>query len=89
MKEVRIYTARYCPYCASAKSLLKRKGVSFTEIDIGGNWELRDEMIERANGRVTVPQVFIGDLHVGGHEELQTLDREGKLDQLLSNDTAG
>jgi glutaredoxin 3 len=89
MKEVRIYTARYCPYCASAKSLLKRKGVSFTEIDIGGNWERRDEMIERANGRVTVPQVFIGDLHVGGHEELQTLDREGKLDQLLRNDTAG
>ena len=66
MKEVRIYTARYCPYCASAKSLLKRKGVSFTEIDIGGNWERRDEMIERANGRVTVPQVFIGGLHVGG-----------------------
>ena len=63
MKEVRIYTARYCPYCASAKSLLKRKGVSFTEIDIGGNWERRDEMIERANGRVTVPQVFIGGLH--------------------------
>src|SRR4029078_10311099 len=89
MKEVRIYTARYCPYCASAKSLLKRKGVSFTEIDIGGNWERRDEMIERANGRVTVPQVFIGDLHVGGHEELQTIDREGKLDQLLRNDTAG
>jgi len=89
MKEVCIYTARYCPYCTSAKSLLKRKGVSFTEIDIGGNWERRDEMIERANGRVTVPQVFIGDLHVGGHEELQTLDREGKLDQLLRNDTAG
>lgn len=89
MKEVRIYTARYCPYCASAKSLLKRKGVPFTEVDIGGNWERRDEMIERADGRVTVPQVFIGDFHVGGHEELQTLDREGKLDQMLRNDTAG
>jgi glutaredoxin 3 len=83
MKEVRIYTARYCPSCASAKSLLKRKGVSFTEIDIGGNWERRDEMIERANGRVTVPQVFIGDLHVGGSDELRALEREGKLDQLL------
>jgi glutaredoxin 3 len=83
MKEVRIYTARYCPYCASAKSLLKRKGVSFTEIDIGGNWERRDEMIERANGRVTVPQVFIGGLHVGGSGELRALEREGKLDQLL------
>jgi len=83
MKEVRIYTARYCPYCASAKSLLKRKGVSFTEIDIGGNCERRDEMIERANGRVTVPQVFIGGLHVGGSDELRALEREGKLDQLL------
>jgi len=83
MKEVRIYTARYCPYCASAKSLLNRKGVSFTEIDIGGNWERRDEMIERANGRVTVPQVFIGGLHVGGSDELRALEREGKLDQLL------
>jgi len=83
MKEVRIYTARYCPYCASAKSLLLRKGVSSTEIDIGGNWERRDEMIERANGRVTVPQVFIGDLHVGGSDELRALEREGKLDQLL------
>ena len=83
MKEVRIYTARYCPYCASAKSLLKRKGVSFTKIDIGGNWERRDEMIERANGRVTVPQVFIGGLHVGGSDELRALEREGKLDQLL------
>ena len=89
MKEVRIYTARYCPYCASAKSLLKRKGVPFTEIDIGGNWERRDEMIEKANGRVTVPQVFIGDLHVGGSDELRTLEREGKLDQLLGNDIPG
>jgi glutaredoxin 3 len=82
MKEVLIYTARYCPYCTSAKSLLKRRGVSFTEIDIGGNWERRDEMIEKANGRVTVPQIFIGDLHIGGHDELRNLDREGKLDQL-------
>lgn len=88
MKEVRIYTARYCPYCASAKSLLKRKGVAFTEIDIGGNWELRDEMIEKANGRVTVPQIFIGDLHVGGSDELRALEREGKLDRLLGNDVS-
>jgi glutaredoxin 3 len=86
MKEVRIYTARYCPYCAFAKSLLKRKGVPFTEIDIGGNWERRDEMIEKANGRVTVPQIFIGDVHVGGSDDLRVLDREGKLDHLLRND---
>lgn len=88
MKEVRIYTARYCPYCAAAKSLLKRKDVPFTEIDIGGNWERRDEMIEKANGRVTVPQIFIGNLHVGGSDELRTLDREGKLDKLLRNDAS-
>jgi glutaredoxin 3 len=88
MKEVLIYTARYCPYCAAAKSLLKRKGIAFTEIDIGGNWERRDEMIEKANGRVTVPQLFIGDLHVGGSDELQALDRESKLDQLLRNDVS-
>jgi glutaredoxin 3 len=89
MKEVRIYTARYCPYCTAAKSLLKRKGVAFTEIDIGGNWERRDEMIEKANGRVTVPQIFIGDVHVGGSDELQALEREGKLDQLLGNGIPG
>jgi glutaredoxin 3 len=88
MKEVRIYTARYCPYCAAAKSLLKRKGVAFTEIDIGGNWERRDEMIEKANGRVTVPQIFIGDLHVGGSDELRALERGGKLDPLLRNDVS-
>lgn len=88
MKEVLIYTARYCPYCAAAKSLLKRKGAPFTEIDIGGNWERRDEMIEKANGRVTVPQIFIGGLHVGGSDELRALDREGKLDQLLRDDVS-
>ena len=83
MKEVRIYTARYCPYCTAAKSLLKRKGIPFTEIDIGGNWERRDEMIEKANGRVTVPQIFIGDLHVGGSDELRALEREDRLDALI------
>ena len=88
MKEVRIYSARYCPYCTAAKSVLKRKGVPFIEIDIGGNWERRDEMIEKANGRVTVPQIFIGDLHVGGSDELRALEREGKLDQLLRDDVS-
>ena len=83
MHEVQIYTARFCPYCASAKALLKRKGVAFTEIDIGGNWERRDEMIARANGQVTVPQIFIGSIHVGGSNELRALERAGKLDALL------
>lgn len=83
MHKVQIYTARFCPYCTSAKALLKRKGVAFTEFDIGGNWERRDEMIARANGQVTVPQIFIGSLHVGGSNELRALDRAGKLDALL------
>jgi glutaredoxin 3 len=83
MAAVEIYTARYCPYCAAAKALLKRKGVVFTEFDIGGNWELRDEMIKRANGSVTVPQIFIGTTHVGGNDQLQALERAGKLDTLL------
>jgi glutaredoxin 3 len=85
MPEVRIYTARYCPYCASAKALLRRKGIVFAEIDIGGNWERRDEMIEQSNGRVTVPQIFVGPLHVGGHDELHALERAGKLDLLLKD----
>jgi glutaredoxin 3 len=79
-----IYTARYCPYCASAKALLKRKRIAFEEIDVGGNWERRDEMIERSNGKITVPQIFVGSVHIGGCEELQVLDRAGKLDLLLS-----
>jgi glutaredoxin 3 len=86
MKEIQIYTARYCPYCTSAKSLLKRKNIPFTEIDIGGNWQRRDEMIERANGRVTVPQIFIGQLHVGGSDELHALERAGNLDELIADD---
>jgi glutaredoxin 3 len=69
--------------------LLKRKSIPFTEIDIGGNWERRDEMIEKANGRVTVPQIFVGDVHVGGSDELRALEREGKLDQLLGDDIPG
>ena len=83
MREVNIYTARFCPYCASAKALLKRKCIAFTEFDIGGNWERRDEMIERANGQVTVPQIFIGSTHIGGSDELHALELAGQLDALL------
>lgn len=86
MPPVEIYTTRYCPYCTSAKALLKRKGVTFKEIDLAGNWELRDEMIQRANGRTTVPQIFIGEVHVGGSDDLHALERAGKLDPLLSGD---
>lgn len=86
MPPVEIYTTRYCPYCHAAKALLKRKGVAFKEIDLAGNWELRDEMIQRANGRTTVPQIFIGKVHVGGSDDLHALERAGKLDPLLAGE---
>jgi len=86
MPPVEIYTTRYCPYCHAAKALLSRKGISFTEIDLAGNWERRDEMIERANGRVTVPQIFIGTVHVGGSDDLYVLEHEGRLDALLAGE---
>lgn len=86
MPPVEIYTTRFCPYCIRAKALLKRKGVDFTEIDLAGNWERRDEMIQRANGRSTVPQIFIGSKHVGGSDDLHALERAGRLDPLLAGD---
>jgi glutaredoxin 3 len=84
MPSVEIYTTRWCPYCHMAKALLRRKGVAFSEIDLSGHRERRDEMIQRANGRHTVPQIFIGDLHVGGSDELHALESAGKLDPLLA-----
>jgi GrxC family glutaredoxin len=86
MPPIEIYTTRYCPYCHAAKALLSGKGVSFTEIDLAGNWERRDEMIERANGQVTVPQIFIGTVHVGGSDDLHALEHEGRLDALLAGE---
>lgn len=86
MPPIEIYTTRYCPYCTRAKALLKRKGVDFKEIDLAGNWELRDEMIQRANGRTTVPQIFIGKVHVGGSDDLHELEYDGKLDALLKGE---
>jgi glutaredoxin 3 len=85
MAPVEIYTTRYCPYCHAAKALLTRKNVPFIEIDIAGNYERRDEMIQRTNGRTTVPQIFIGTTHVGGSDDLHALERAGKLDPLLAN----
>ena len=78
MNAIEIYTTRSCGYCTAAKSLLKRKGVAFTEIDVTGDREGRSKMIERASGRMTVPQIFIGATHVGGCDELYELDRAGK-----------
>ncbi len=83
MSKIEIYTTRYCPYCSSAKALLTRKQVQFTEIDVSGDSAIRAAMVERAGGRMTVPQIFIGDTHVGGSDELHDLERAGKLDALL------
>ncbi len=84
MARVEIYTTRFCGYCRSAKALLGRKGVTFSEIDVTGDHERRSQMVERANGRMTVPQIFIGATHVGGCDELYGLERAGKLDPLLA-----
>jgi glutaredoxin 3 len=86
MPPVEIYTTRWCPYCTMAKALLRRKGVDFTEIDLAGHQERRSEMIERANGRMTVPQIFVGPVHVGGNDDLHALERAGKLDALLAGE---
>jgi glutaredoxin 3 len=86
MPPVEIYTTRYCPYCHAAKALLTRKGVVFMEIDLSSQRDRRDEMIERAQGCTTVPQIFIGALHVGGSDDLHALDDEGKLDALLAGE---
>jgi glutaredoxin 3 len=84
MAQVEIYTRDYCYYCYAAKSLLGRKGVAFTEIDITGRPELRTEMIDRAKGRTTVPQIFVGKTHVGGSDDLHALEAAGRLDALLA-----
>jgi glutaredoxin 3 len=84
MPPVEIYTTPYCGYCRAAKALLGRKGVNFTEIDVSEDAERHAEMLRRANGHYTVPQIFIGETHVGGSDDLHALERAGKLDQLLS-----
>ncbi len=84
MPAVEIYTTRWCGYCRAAKALLDRKGVAFTEIDVGEDPDKREEMLARANGHYTVPQIFIGSTHVGGSDDLHALDRAGKLDSLLA-----
>jgi glutaredoxin 3 len=83
MKPVEIYTTQICPYCMMAKRLLQKKGVAYTEIDVGRDPGLRVKMTERAGGRRTVPQIFIGGQHVGGCDDLHDLDHEGRLDALL------
>ena len=84
MQPVEIYTSPLCGFCHAAKRLLKQKGVSFSEINVLAQPRRRSEMMTRAHGRHTVPQIFIGQTHVGGCDELYALDRAGKLDPLLA-----
>jgi glutaredoxin 3 len=86
--QIDIYTTRYCPYCIAAKRLLSHKGVTFSEIDVSGDQVERSKMVVRANGRMTVPQIFIGTTHVGGYDDLYALDQAGKLDPLLGVDAS-
>ena len=84
MQRVEIYSTPWCPFCIAAKRLLERKGVSYEDTDVSGSSELRQEMMRRAKGRHTVPQIFIGGKHVGGSDDLQALERAGKLDSMLA-----
>ena len=83
MTRVTIYTRPYCPYCVRAVSLLEQKGVAFTEIEAAFDPDKRQEMIQRAGGRATFPQIFVGDQHIGGCDDMMDLERSGRLDPLL------
>ncbi|WP_128255013.1 glutaredoxin 3 [Falsirhodobacter deserti] len=85
MKTVEIYTTPTCPYCHSAKALLTRKGVAYVETDVSRDPSLRTAMTERAGGKRSVPQIFIGGTHVGGSDELHALDARGGLDPMLAD----
>lgn len=82
--KVEIYTWQTCPFCIRAKNLLVKKGVDFTEYSIDGDENAREKMAQRANGRRSVPQIFINDQHVGGCDDIHALERQGKLDALLA-----
>jgi len=85
MKPVAIYTTPLCGYCHAAKRLLTQKGVAFTEYDVSRDSGLRAAMMQRSNGGRTVPQIFVGETHVGGCDDLYALDEAGKLDPLLAD----
>jgi glutaredoxin 3 len=84
MVEVTVYTTATCPYCHAAKALLERKNVPFHEVDVSGDPAERMRLVERAGGRRTVPQIFIGEQSIGGYDELSELERSGRLDPLLA-----
>ncbi len=83
MKKITIYTTSVCPYCVRAKALFDRKSLKYEEVNVEDHQE-RDKMIEKAGGRRTVPQIFIGSVHVGGCDDLYALEKEGKLDEILN-----
>jgi len=83
MAKVEIYSTMFCPYCARARSLLQRKGVTFIEVDVDAEPARRDEMVKRAGGRYTVPQIFIDGEHIGGSDDLMALESAGTLDAKL------
>ena len=83
MSKVEVYSSMWCPFCARAKNLLTQKGITFEEIDVDNSPDRRSEMMERANGHHTVPQIFINENHIGGSDDLVALERDGKLDGLL------
>ena len=85
MKKVTIYSGDPCPFCAAAKALLKTKDVEIEEFDIWKDPAKAKEMLQRTNGARTIPQIFIGDNHVGGNDQLQAANRDGKLDELLKD----
>jgi glutaredoxin 3 len=85
MAEVELYTTMFCPYCTRARALLDRKGVDYTEIDIIEEPARRTEMVRRAGGRTSVPQIFINGEHIGGSDELVALDHAGELDEKLGS----
>ena len=84
MPAVTIYTKPYCSYCDGARELLARKGIDFTEIDISGEPDRRAEMMQRAKGRATVPQIFVDERHLGGCDDIYALDARGELDPVLA-----
>ena len=85
MSKVLIYTGPSCPYCVAAKTLLKNKNVNFEEINLGEQPDKMNEMLQKSGGRRTVPQIFIGETHVGGSDELHALEKAGKLNSLIDS----
>lgn len=84
MAKVEVYVTTYCPYCVRAKELLKRKGIAFTEIDVTNDDEARLALVKKADGRRTVPQIFINDIAIGGSDDLHALEAAGKLDAMVA-----